>query len=367
MKLTFKTLQQKQFQLDVDEASSVADVKKKIEESQGHPVATQKLIFSGKILADENTVASYNIGEKDFLVVMVSKVSKTSASSAPATPSKAETPEQSKTSEPEKVVTTEIPPATGASSTAAAATAETTTTTTTTEESKSLNASDALVTGQQYEEAIRNMMEMGFPRDQVIKAMRASFNNPDRAVDYLFSGIPEHLLQEQSSAEHESAEQEGDNNPPEADTEMGDDTPQNLFAAAAQQSQQQGGSGSDLSFLRSNEQFQQLRQLVQANPNLLQPLLQQVGQTNPELLRIINNDPQAFLQMLAEGGDDDDEGTTAPAGSQVIQVTQEEKEAIDRLEGLGFDRASVIEAYFACDKNEELAANFLFDQGNDDY
>ncbi|KAI9287378.1 XPC-binding domain-containing protein [Umbelopsis sp. AD052] len=370
MKLTFKTLQQKQFQLDVDEASSVADVKKKIEETQGHPVATQKLIFSGKILADDNTVASYNIGEKDFLVVMVSKpkVTKASTSSAPATPSKAETPEQPKTSEPEKVVTTETPPATGAS-TAAAATAETTTTTTTTEESKSLNASDALVTGQQYEEAIQNMMEMGFPRDQVIKAMRASFNNPDRAVDYLFSGIPEHLLQEQSSAEHESAEQEGDNNAPVADTDMGDDTPQNLFAAAAQQSQQQqqGGGGSDLSFLRSNEQFQQLRQLVQANPNLLQPLLQQVGQTNPELLRIINNDPQAFLQMLAEGGDDDDEGTTAPAGSQVIQVTQEEKEAIDRLEGLGFDRASVIEAYFACDKNEELAANFLFDQGNDDY
>lgn len=83
--------------------------------------------------------------------------------------------------------------------------------------------------------------------------------------------------------------------------------------------------------MRSNEQFQQLRQLVQANPNLLQPLLQQVGQTNPELLRIINNDPQAFLQMLAEGGDDDEEGTTAPAGSQVIQVTQEEKEAIDRV------------------------------------
>lgn len=45
----------------------------------------------------------------------------------------------------------------------------------------------SFLSGDALQTTIQNMVEMGFPQDQVLRALRASFNNPDRAVEYLMN------------------------------------------------------------------------------------------------------------------------------------------------------------------------------------
>jgi UV excision repair protein RAD23 len=79
-----------------------------------------------------------------------------------------------KPAEPEKPIPTAVPssPAPAPSSSTSA--------------SPQVGAS-TLVTGTEYENTIMQMMEMGFEREQVIKALQAAYNNPDRAVEYLMN------------------------------------------------------------------------------------------------------------------------------------------------------------------------------------
>lgn len=123
---------------------------------------------------------------------------------------------------------------------------------------------------------------------------------------------------------------------------------------------------SPLAHLSTNPNFLQLRQVVQQNPQLLPSLLQQLAERNPGLAQSINDNQEDFYQLInaVPGGDGGMGGGQGP-GPGAIQVTPEEKAAIDRLMALGFPEHVVVQAYFACDKNENLAANYLFEHGNE--
>ncbi|KAF3930037.1 hypothetical protein ABW19_dt0202150 [Dactylella cylindrospora] len=314
------------------------------------------------------------------------KASGSSSAAAPSTPVKSSTPVQ----------TPAAPVAQPASSSAAPAVPETPTPAPQAPAAQSTPATfgdpSSLAVGSAREIAIQQMTDMGFARPDVEAAMRAAYNNPDRAVEYLMNGIPEHLQRDSAPAQS-SRRPPAEATPasaPAPEAESAEEEPINLFdAAAAQRQGNRGSSGAragaaaaaggvgaaggaaNLEFLRNNAQFQQLRQVVQQNPNMLEPILQQVGHGNPQLAQLIGQNPSAFLQLLSEGADNGDDdianliaggGGADPPGTMTIQVTEDERAAIERLCGLGFDRDLVIQAYLACDKDEQLAANFLFDQ-----
>ena len=83
---------------------------------------------------------------------------------------------------------------------------------------------------------------------------------------------------------------------------------------------------------------------------------------------ILGGDPSAGLPLGGGAGGaghgHGGAGGANPPGT--IRVSQEEMDAINRLTSLGFPKHKAAEAYFACDKNEELAANFLFETGGQD-
>jgi len=75
MKISIKTLQGKTTELEVTENDTLSDIKRKIFETLNIDVSSQKLIHYGKVMAeDSKKLADYGVKDKDFLVLMVTKV-----------------------------------------------------------------------------------------------------------------------------------------------------------------------------------------------------------------------------------------------------------------------------------------------------
>jgi len=438
MQLTVKTLKGEKFVVNAEPSNTVAEVKTIIETAKAElPATTQKLIHSGKVLKDSDTIESCNIKPNAFLVVMIAKVKKQAASAVAATtPAPAPNPPVTATA------TTESASASASASTSASTSASASASASSTTETSSTPAATAAPTASSSttestsapdfpQEVISNLTSMGFREPEVRACLQASQGNPDVAVEFLMNGIPPGV----------QALQQGGR-------------PSTSGATSA------SSSGEPLAVLRSHPQINQLRRLVQENPSTLQAVLTQIGQQQPELLQEINGNQELFLQIMNEPVQDDStanapvpasplaagasgvnpgllEGMSNPAqmsqmlqnmdpqqvqslagmmgltpeqlqmtaqmitrmppeefqnymssamsglmgpgggagaggaggaggrpgGPQVLELSQEEMAAVDRLADMGFDRTDAAQAYIACDKNEALAANLLMDGG----
>ncbi|KAK1357511.1 Ubiquitin receptor RAD23 [Heracleum sosnowskyi] len=376
MKVFVKTLKGTNFEIQVQPDNTISEVKHIIEAKQGanvYPALLQILIHQGKVLKDTTTLEENNVAENSFIVIMLSKAKNSSSvesttSAAPASTAQAVNPSPSpvQSVSSQAPAPTVLPPQAVSESTPVSAPDTSVT-------DVYGHAASNLVAGGNLESTIQQILDMGggsWDRDTVVRALRAAFNNPERAVEYLYSGIPE-----QVSAPAVTQQPTGGQaiNPPsqapQATVPHGGPNadPLNLFPQGLPNMGSNANAG-NLDFLRNNPQFQALREMVQANPQILQPMLQELGKQNPNLMRLIQEHQGDFLRLINEadeGGEGNVLGQLGEAAPQAIAVTPEEREAIERLEAMGFDRAVVLQVFIACNRNEELAANYLLDHGHE--
>lgn len=185
--ITLKTLQQQTFKIRMEPDETVKVLKEKIEAEKGRdafPVAGQKLIYAGKILSDDIPIKEYHIDEKNFVVVMVTKAKAGQGTPAP------QRPHPLLPRSPPHLFQPQHPAClilhlqqrgqelirgvshhnvsrihfwlcslSGSSG-------------------REEDAASTLVTGSEYETMLTEIMSMGYERERVVAALRASYNNP---------------------------------------------------------------------------------------------------------------------------------------------------------------------------------------------
>ncbi|CAI4059851.1 Rad23p SKDI_05G0330 [Saccharomyces kudriavzevii IFO 1802] len=389
--LTFKNFKKEKVPLDLEPSNTIFEAKTKLAQSTSCEESQIKLIYSGKVLQDSKTVSECGLKDGDQVVFMISqkKSTKTKVTEPPAAPETATTVPAGEPSTEQATASADAPTAPAAEELQPQEEPSSNT-----EQAESVST-PGFVVGTQRNETIERIMEMGYPREEVERALRAAFNNPDRAVEYLLMGIPENLRppepQQQAVAPTEQ--------PPTTATTAEQPAEDDLFAQAAQGGNTSSGAlgsaggaadaaqgGPPGSIGLTVEDLLSLRQVVSGNPEALAPLLENISARYPQLREHIMANPEVFVSMLLEavgdnmqdvmeGADDMVEGEDIEVagegaaagpeqaegeGSFQVDYTPEDDQAISRLCELGFERDLVIQVYFACDKNEEAAANILF-------
>lgn len=182
-----------------------------------------------------------------------------------------------------------------------------------------------------YADQVNSLVDMGYEKEKAEKAIEAAHGSVDLALEFLNSGnIPEST---------------GNQNIPSS-----------------------GSSNSNLpAELVKNASI--IKILCMNNPEKITSLLNTFKERHPDLINLIKQHEEEFKNLLVSPISQEDinnfkeieQELRRPQGPS-IRLTKEESDAVKRLQELGFSQAEAVQAYIACDKNEEMTANYLFEQ-----
>eukprot|EP01028_Stygiella_incarcerata_P012007 TRINITY_DN7208_c0_g1_i2.p1 TRINITY_DN7208_c0_g1~~TRINITY_DN7208_c0_g1_i2.p1 ORF type:complete len:521 (+),score=191.52 TRINITY_DN7208_c0_g1_i2:145-1707(+) len=318
MKLPIKPMSGAKFEVDVDDTETVLDVKNKITWVRPeNPIETQTLIYRGQMLKDEQKLVDLKLDGSSFFVLMTRRM-------APAAPKKPVDSEEKKVAE-EKPAPAPAPVPVPAPAPApfrvpipAPAPAPAPAVPSSGGHDDSVNT---LAMGESYAKAVEDLCGMGFPKEDVEAAMRAAFNSPERAAQYLIDGIPPQLREvahppraphphphphpaAPAPAPAPAPTSAAPRPPPStAPTTTGSGSGSAPVSGGLEDilSHLGGeGDGSSGSILRRHPLMLLLRFVAQQDRGSLVPLLQALSQQNPELVEIVRQNQEEFAALLEE-------------------------------------------------------------------